>query len=181
MSAPSVRVYSPAAKALHWLVVALVAIQFVTAFLLPDIGPDTPPSTVIGLHFSFGVTILAVMAIRLVHRLLYPVPLEASAAPAWERLLAKTVHRLIYLILLVSPVLGWASASAHRLAVRPFGLFELPALAAPKAHWALVAGDVHMLAMWTLLVLIGLHVSGALFHHFVRRDDTLRRMLPSSS
>jgi cytochrome b561 len=136
---------------------------------------------VIGLHFSFGVTILVVMAIRFVHRLLYPVPLEASAAPAWERLLARTVHRLIYLILLVAPVLGWASASAHRLAVRPFGLAELPAIAAPKAHWALVAGDIHMLAMWTLLALVGLHVAGALFHHFVRHDDTLRRMLPSAS
>lgn len=181
MSASSVRVYSPAAKTLHWLTVVLVVIQFVTAFLLPDIGPHTPASTVISLHFSFGVTILAVTVIRFVHRLLHPVPLEASAAPAWERFLAKTVHRLIYLILLVSPVLGWASASAHNLAVRPFGLFELPAIAAPKAHWALVAGDVHMLAMWTLLGLIGLHVAGALFHHFVRRDDTLERMLPSSS
>ncbi len=179
MNAPTVRVYSPVAKTLHWLVVLLIVIQFVTAFLLPDIGPNTPPSGVISMHFSFGVTILAVMVIRFVHRLLHPVPLEASAAPAWERLLAKTVHRLIYLILLVSPVLGWASASAHRLAVRPFGIFELPAIAAPKAHWALVAGDIHMLAMWTLLVLIGLHVAGALFHQIVRRDDTLQRMLPS--
>lgn len=58
MNAPSVRVYSPVAKALHWLIVVLVAIQFVTAFLMPDIGPSTPPSTVIGLHFSFGVAIL---------------------------------------------------------------------------------------------------------------------------
>lgn len=181
MGAPSVRVYSPSAKALHWLIVVLVAIQFVTAFLMPDIGPRTPPSTVIELHFSFGVTILAVMAIRFVHRLLYPVPLEASAAPAWERLLAKTTHRLIYLILLVSPELGWASASAHRLPVSLFGIVELPAIAAPKAHWALVAGDIHMLAMWTLLVLVGLHAAAALYHHFVRHDDTLRRMLPSSS
>lgn len=181
MSATSAHAYSASAKALHWLVVTLVAIQFATAFLMPDIGPRTPPSTIIGLHFSFGVTILAVMAIRLVHRLLYPVPLEASAAPAWERLLALTAHRLIYLILLVAPVLGWASASAHRLPVSLFGIVTLPAIAAPKAHWALVAGDIHMLAMWFLLGLVCLHAAAALYHHFVRHDDTLRRMLPSSS
>jgi cytochrome b561 len=181
MSAPSVHAYSPVAKGLHWLVVALVVIQFGTALAMPDIGPHTAPTTAINLHFSFGVTILLVMAIRFVHRLLYPVPLEASAAPAWERLLAKTAHRLIYLILLVAPGLGWASASAHGLPVSVFGIVELPAIAARKAHWALVAGDIHMLAMWSLLVLVGLHAAAALYHHFVRRDDTLRRMLPSSS
>ncbi len=180
MSTSSVRVYSPTAKALHWTVVALIVVQFATAFLMPDIGPRTPPSTVIDLHFSFGVVILAVMAIRFVHGLLYPVPLEASAARPWERLLAMTTHRLIYLILLVSPVLGWASASAHRLAVSLFGIVELPAIAAPRAHWALVAGDIHMLAMWALLVLVGLHVAAALYHHFMRNEDTLKRMLPSS-
>lgn len=173
--------YSPVAKGLHWLIVMLVAGQFVTAYLLPHIRRDTPPSTVINLHFSLGVLILLVMAVRLVHRLMHPVVLEAHDAPAWERLLAKTAHRVFYLILIVGPVLGWASASSHGLPVSLFGLVTLPAVAAPGAHWANTAGDVHGTTMWALLWLIGLHAAAALFHHFVRRDGTLRRMLPMTS
>jgi len=171
--------YTPTAKALHWTIVLLVTIQFVTALAMPDIGPHTQPDSWISLHFSFGVLILAVMAARLIHRLMYPVPLEASQAPAWERFAALLAHRLFYLILLVGPLLGWASASAHRLNVSLFGLVTLPPIAAPKAHWALIAGDVHATAMWVLLALVGLHAAAALYHHVVRHDGTLERMLPN--
>lgn len=171
--------YTPTAKALHWTIVLLVTAQFVTALAMPDIGPHTEPDSWISLHFSIGVLILCVMAVRLVHRLMYPVPLEASQAPAWERFAALLIHRVFYLILLVGPFLGWAAASAHRLTVSLFGLVTLPSIAAPKARWALTAGDVHATAMWVLLALIGLHAAAALYHHFVRGDGTLRRMLPA--
>ena len=170
-------IYSPVAKRLHWLIVLLLAVQFVTAFALPHIGRDAKPTTVINLHFSFGVVILLVMAVRFVHRLRHPVPLEAGDAPAWERLLALTVHRLFYVILLIGPLLGWAAASSHSLPVDLFGLVRLPTIAAPGAHWANTAGDVHGTAMWVLLWLIGAHAGAALYHHVVRRDGTLRRML----
>lgn len=171
--------YSATAKRLHWLIVLLVAIQFATAFLLPHIGRDTRPGTVITLHFSFGILILGVMAVRFAHRLRHPVPLEAGDASPLERLLALTAHRLFYLILLVGPFLGWAAASAHRLPVSLFGIVPLPALAPPGARWAHEAGDIHGTVMWALLWLIGLHAGAALYHHLVRRDGTLRRMLPA--
>jgi cytochrome b561 len=171
--------YSPVAKGLHWLIVLLLTVQFVTANMLPHIGRNTPLSTVISLHFSFGVLILIVMATRFVHRLMYPVALEAQDAPDLERFLARTIHRVFYLILLVGPLLGWASASAHKLPVSLFGIATLPAIAAPGAHWANTAGDIHGTAMWVLLWLVGLHAAAALFHHVVRRDGTLRRMLPA--
>jgi cytochrome b561 len=179
MTSQAAIAYTPTAKALHWAIVLLVTIQFVTALAMPDIGPHTQPDTWVGLHFSFGVLILAVMAVRLIHRLMYPVPLEASQAPAWERFAALSVHRLFYLILLVGPFLGWASASAHRLNVSLFGWVTLPPIAAPKARWALIAGDVHATAMWVLLALVGLHAAAALYHHVVRHDGTLKRMLPT--
>jgi cytochrome b561 len=83
-------------------------------------------------------------------------------------------------VLLVVPFLGWASASAHNLPVTLFGL-PLPALAPPKARWALTAGDVHTYAMWALLALLALHAAAALHHHFVLRDRVLQRMLPGGS
>jgi cytochrome b561 len=170
--------YTPTAKALHWLVVALLAVQYVTAWLMPHIGRRTPPSAMVDLHLSLGLVILLVMLMRLAYRLRHPVPPAATGAP-WERLLARITHGLIYLILLVAPFLGWASASAHHLSVSLFGLISLPDLVAPGTRWAHEAGDVHGTAMWALLWLVGLHAAAALYHHLVRRDGTLQRMLPS--
>jgi cytochrome b561 len=170
--------YSRSARNLHWLIVALLAIQYITAVLLPHIGRNTPMSTTINLHFSFGVIIVVVTAVRLVQRLTQPVALDSTYSPAWERGLARFVHLVFYALLLIVPFLGWASASAHNLPVSLFGVIPLPALAAPKAGWALTAGDIHTYAMWTLLGLIGVHAAAALFHYYVRRDRVLQSMLP---
>jgi cytochrome b561 len=171
--------YDSAAKWLHWLILLLVVAQFGIAISMPDIGPRTVAGTLINMHFSFGVLILVVMAIRLGNRLLHPVPLDMPDSPVWERRIAVGVQRLLYFMLLVGPFLGWASASAHRLPVNVFGIITLPGIAAPQAHWALTAGDVHIYMMWTLAVLIGLHATAALYHHFLRNDGVLRRMLPT--
>lgn len=169
--------YSPVTKLMHWLIALLVLGQFVVAFLMPEIGRATVSGPLINLHFSLGVVILVLMAIRAFLRVRNPVPLDMPDRPVWERWIAIATHRLFYFILLVGPFLGWASASAHNLPVNVFGLFVLPSIAAPKAGWALVAGDVHSLFMWTLLALIGLHVAGALYHYFFLNDHILQRML----
>ena len=76
-----------------------------------------------------------------------------------------------------TPCLGWAAASAHGVPVKLLGIVTLPPLASRKAQWGFVAGDIHGYAMWTLHCLVGLHPAAALYHHFVRHDDVLRRML----
>lgn len=173
--------YSVTAKTLHWLIALLVIAQFVIAFLMPHIGRNTVLEPLITRHFSIGVLILIVMLIRWVLRLRHPVSLDTPGLASWERWSAYAVHRLFYLILLIGPLLGWASASAHALPVNVFGLIPLPSIAAPKAHWALTAGDIHATMMWVLLALIALHAVAALYHHFFRHDDVLRRMLPGST
>ena len=178
---PAAMTYDSAGKAFHWTVVALVACQFVTALLLPDIELDTPLDTTINLHFNIGLAILVVMAARLVYRWMHPVSVAPGDSPGWERTLALAAHRLFYAILLVGPFLGWAAASANGVPVRLLGVVTLPALASRKAEWGLLAGDIHGYAMWTLLALIGVHSGAALYHHFVRHDNVLRRMLIEGS
>lgn len=174
----SVGGYSASAKIVHWLIALLLLIQFVVSILMPDVGPKTVPGTLLNLHFALGVTILALMAIRFAHRLIHPVSLAGSTAPRWERRAAQATHLTFYFILLIGPFLGWASASAHNLRTSVFGLLSLPDIAAPRARWALTAGDLHIYMMWTLLGLVGFHALAALYHHFIRRDGVLRRMLP---
>jgi cytochrome b561 len=171
--------YGPTAKSLHWLIMLLVLAQFFVAILMPDIGPKTVPGILINLHLSLGVVILALTAVRFVYRQLHPVPLDMPDSPAWQRSTARATHLAFYLILLTAPFLGWASASAHGLPINVFGIVPLPDIAAPRAGWALTAGDVHGYMMWTLLALIALHAAAALYHGLLRHDGVLQRMLPA--
>ena len=175
---PATASYSAFAKTLHWLVAVLLACQFATAALMPDVHVGTPVDGTLSLHFSFGIVIAVLMMIRLAHRLRHPVAVAPGEAPRWERQLARASHLLFYAVLIVGPFLGWAAASAHGQQVSLFGVLPLPALAPLKAKWGLLAGDVHGLGMWTLLGLVTLHAAAALFHHFIRHDGVLRRMLP---
>jgi len=126
--------YSSTGKTLHWLIAACVIAQFVVSILMPDIGPRTGPSALVNLHLSLGILIFMLMAIRVVHRSAHPVAIEMAGSPRWERRAALVTHLLFYFILLVGPFLGWASASAHRVPVTFFGLFNLPDIAAPRAR-----------------------------------------------
>jgi cytochrome b561 len=170
--------YTGTAKFLHWLILALLIAQFVIAWTMPHMGRDTRPDTLIDLHFSIGVLILAVAIVRLGWRATHGEPKPLDGIPPWQVQTARVVHWLLYALLFVIPVLGWINASWRGFPVIMFGL-ELPKLVATRApNWGW-SGDVHsLLANYLLLALVGLHVAAALYHYFVRRDRVLQRMLP---
>jgi cytochrome b561 len=179
LSLPPLRSYGAVAKWLHWVVFALVAAQFVVAIAMPDIGRGTVPGTLINLHMSLGFSILAVIAVRWLWRIGHPVPLASPDAPAWEQTIARVTHALLYALLVVNPFLGWANASARDWDITMFGA-TLPHLVAAQSRIGRLSGDVHAYLSWTLLALIGLHAAAALYHHFIRRDQVLQRMLPGT-
>lgn len=170
--------YGAVAKLFHWTIAALIAVQFVIAFVMPPMRRGTVPGTLINLHFSFGALILLIVLLRLGWRVARPVPLKTQHLPVWQVTAALWTHRLFYAVLLVSPVLGWASASARDWDVSLFGFVALPALLPPKTRIGFLAGDVHTALSWFLLALIALHIGSAFYHHFVLRDGVLQRMLP---
>lgn len=171
--------YTKTAKFLHWLVLALLVTEFTIGWIMPHIGRNTPLGTLIGLHFSFGVVILGVVIIRLIWAATHHVP-QADDIPAWQHRAAVIVHWLLYLVLFVLPILGWLNASWRGYPVSLFGLLEVPRLLAARMPGWQWTGDVHkILADYVLLTLVGLHVLAALYHHFIRRDGVLQRMLPN--
>ena len=180
MALDGVRSYGRTAKALHWVVFVLVAAQFIVAIAMPDIGRGTKPDTLINLHMSLGFTIVAVIAMRWLWRLGHPVPPVTADVPLWEQTVARATHVLLYVLLFVNPFLGWANASARDWEIVMFSK-ALPHLVAPQSRVGRAAGDVHVYLAWSLLALIGLHVAAALYHHFVRRDGVLQRMLPGAA
>jgi cytochrome b561 len=170
--------YTGIAKWLHWLIVVLLIVQFTVAWTMPSIGRNTQPGTLINLHFSLGVTILALAVVRLAWRLTHGEPAPVAGLPPWQVKSARVVHWLLYLLLFVLPILGWINASWRGLPIVMFGR-ELPKLVAARAPGWAWTGDVHaLLATYALLALVGLHVAAALYHYFLRRDGVLQRMLP---
>ena len=181
MAAQPTNGYGAVAKTLHWLVFALLLVQYVVAIAMPDIRRDTVPGTLIDLHISLGFVILAAIVARWLWRIGHPVPLATGDLPGWEQTLARVLHGLLYVLLAASPILGWMNASARDWTITVFGLFTLPHLVAAHSRIGMQAGDVHTFLAWTLLALVGLHVAAALYHYFVRRDGVLQRMLPVPS
>ncbi len=170
-------VYNPVARALHWGIFALIALEFALAWLMPDVRRGTRPDGLIAWHVGVGTSILLLMVLRLLWRVVAGAP-ALLPGPTWQQHLAKLVHGVLYLGLLGLPLLGWANASSRGWSVHLAGLWALPALAPNGAGWAHELGDVHQVLAYVLLGVIGLHVAGALYHAVVERDETMLRMWP---
>lgn len=169
--------YSRVARLLHWVVVVLVAAQFGIAWTMPDIHRGTEPAGLIAWHLSVGTAILAVMLARALWRLSHREPLPPAMLSAPLRLVSRATHVLLYTLLVALPLLGWANASARGWSVSLFGVLPLPALSAAGSPLGRQLGDVHQTVAIVLLVVIGLHVLGALYHLVIVRDRTVQRML----
>jgi cytochrome b561 len=170
--------YGPVAKSLHWLIVLLILVQFALGWTMASVRAGNEADPLINLHFGFGVLVALLVVLRLAWRATHPVPLVDDGGPAWQHSLAATTHWLMYLLLLASPLLGWIAANARGFAVSFFGLFTLPVVMASDRQLGGLLGNLHQFASYALLGIVGLHVLAALYHHFLLRDRTLRRMLP---
>jgi cytochrome b561 len=170
--------YGGVAKMLHWLIVLLLIGQYAVAWTMPEVHRGTRPEGLIGIHLSLGLLVLVLAVLRLAWRIFRPVPLFGDTMPAWQYRGAQIVHALLYLLLVVLPLMGWANASARGWTIRFFGLFAVPRILPTDSPFGRRLGDIHMWTAYALLALIGLHLAAALHHHFWRRDRVLLRMLP---
>ena len=119
--------YTSTAKTLHWLIVVLLLAQFIFAWTMPHIGRNTPVTTLISLHFTFGIVILVIAIVRLAWRATHAEPTPLDGVPPWQAQSARVLHWLLYLLLFVLPILGWINASWRGMPIVMFGA-ELPKL-----------------------------------------------------
>lgn len=166
--------YDLVARLLHWLVVALVAAQFVIGWTMPDVHRDTRPVGEIAWHLGVGTALLAAMACRLLWRATHRPPPDNQTP--FMRAVAALTHLGLYALLIAVPVLGWINASSRAWDVTLFGAIPLPALSSAGSSFGHAMGDVHSALAWVLFALICLHVAAALFHRFVLNDRVLQRM-----
>lgn len=162
----------------HWLTLALLVAVY-ALIELRDVFPkgSNPGEAMETWHFMLGLTVLGVVAVRLVLRLVFRAP-PITPAPAASMLwLAKAMYVALYAFLIAMPLLGWLALSADGKPVPFFGL-QLPALIAPNEALAENFEEIHETIGTIGYYLIGLHAAAALFHHYFVGDDTLSRMLP---
>ena len=172
--------YSRGAIVLHWLVAVLIMLNFAAAWVSEDMSkPDR--AMIMGYHKAIGITILLLTLLMIVWRVAHRPPPMVETLKAWEAALARVTHAAFYFLLLAIPLAGWAMVSAFGKGkgVSIFGLFTMPAL--PVAHdkpTAEMFYEMHEVLATLMLVLFVLHVVGALKHHFIDKDGTMRRVVP---
>ena len=170
--------YGLVSVAIHWVVAVAVFALFglglwMTGLTYYSEWYRTAPA----LHKSMGVTVFALMFLRVLWRVLTPKPAPLSSHSSSVRLLSRLGHGLLYLGVFTVLLSGYLISTADGRGVSVFGLFEIPAMLSGLPNQADIAGAIHLYVAWGLIVLAVLHGLAALKHHVLDGDDTLKRML----
>lgn len=170
--------YSAPAIALHWLMLALLASVYACIELRELFEKGSEPRELLKTwHFMLGLSVFALVWLRLFVRWRSPVAPISPAPSPWQQRMATWVHALLYGLMIGMPLGGWLMLSAAGKPIPFFGL-ELPALIGPDKKLASEIKEIHETVGVAGYWLIGLHAAAALLHHYVLRDNTLQRMLP---
>jgi len=174
--APNVVRYTRTAVALHWGVAGLIIILLAVGWIMTDMQGSPTKLRIVTWHKWGGITVLALFFVRALWRLTHPAP-PPVPMPAWQQRAARIMHALLYVMLLVQPLSGWLFSSAAGRQVIYLNLIPLPNLVARNPALGAVFKELHDTGGALLAAIITLHALAALKHHFIDRDDTLRRML----
>lgn len=162
---------------LHWLMFVLVVGMLTVGVIMEDmpLGPDK--LELYWWHKSFGVTILFLVALRLLWRITNITPKLPDDMNKIQRFLAHSSHFMLYVFLFAMPITGWLMSSYAGFPVPFFEFFKMPDLVSPNKENMELFVQIHEWLAYGLFALIILHLSAALYHHFVLKDNILRRML----
>lgn len=170
--------YGLLASGLHWIMAALVIGTLGIGLILEDLGRTPDALKIYALHKSLGVTVLALVVFRAAWRHISKSPASLVTHKDWEKKLAKIAHIVLYVCMIAMPLSGWIMSSAKGYSVSFFGLFDLPNFVPKDKGLSDTAKEIHEIVSNVLISAIALHAAGALKHHIIDRDETLRRMLP---
>jgi cytochrome b561 len=170
--------YGTLSITLHWLMFLLMAAVYATIELreLFPKGSD-PRETLKSLHFMLGLSVLLLVTLRIYAKVTSVTPIITPGLSPIQDYAAKLGHLALYGLMVAMPVLGWLMLSAAAKPIPFFGL-ELPALLAENKDLAKSLKEIHETIGVIGYYLIGIHVLAALYHHHIRKDNTLTRILP---
>jgi len=170
--------YPPTSKWLHWLIAVCVLTTAPVAIAMVRVAPGPTQDALYNFHKSLGVLLLLLMLLRLINRIVVGAPPPEPGIERWHKAMSSAVHGLLYVLLLAMPIVGWVANSAYGAPTPFFGLFTLPKLVADNKDLATTLFALHRWVGFLVILLVVMHIGGALYHYIVRRDLVLHRMLP---
>ncbi len=168
--------YGVVSKTWHWLVLVIVVVLIVIAEMSEDLPQGQEKLELVLLHASFGLLLLFVLVARLLWRWMNITPARMPHVPTWQHVTSRVVHYALYVVLFAQALSGMARFATAGYKVPFFGMFEVAFPMDKNEAMNELVGTLHEIFPIILLVLLGLHVLAALYHHFSLKDDTLRRM-----
>jgi cytochrome b561 len=171
--------YTPAAIALHWIVAFAIIANLALGVYTVDLPLSPRKLQLFSYHKWIGVTVLMLAAVRLLWRLGHPPPALPEGMPPWEKRAANASHVVLYALFFAAPLTGWLFSSASGFQTVYLGLLPIPDLLPKDKALADALRLAHKSINFTMAALIVVHALAGLKHHFVDRDDVLRRMLPN--
>ena len=169
--------FTPLQRLLHWsIAVCILAMLFIGVGMVSTVAPKF--LSLVAIHKSLGIAILALALIRLAVRLRYGAPALPADLPEPMKLAAYLSHYALYALMIGMPLLGWAMLSAAAYPVVVFGSVRLPAILPQSASLHTLLWDAHYYLAFAFFGLVLLHVAAALFHALVRRDGVFQTMAP---
>lgn len=167
--------YGGVAKTLHWAIMILVLPMLYYGFNAENL-PKEDRLGFFQLHAGFGIIILLLMLVRLAWRRSHPAPALPADLPRWQQIASMATHHGLYFLIILQPVIGLVITAASKFNLKAFGVLGLQIAPNETIHG--IAEKLHGITAWVITALIVLHVVAALYHHFIRKDVVLRRMLP---
>lgn len=168
------------ARILHWLMAALILSQALVGWIGSDLERSPLKVDVLTAHKSLGITLLLLAALRLLWRWTHAVPPPPPGSKRWQIRASGLSHAALYLLMIALPLSGWLVASTSIVPWKLWWIIPWPAIASADQQLHEIAGELHEALVLGLVVILAVHAAAALWHHFVRRDDVLTRMLRGS-
>ena len=172
----SAQTYTRSAVSLHWLIAALVLAMLALGIYMHELPLSPLKLQLYSYHKWIGVSIFALMGLRLAWRITHAPPPLPATVPRWQQRAAHALHHSLYLLLFAIPLSGWLMSSAKGFTTVWLGLVPLPDLVDKNRELGKVLTDVHKWLNLALAGMIAAHVLAALKHHFIDRDGLLARM-----
>ncbi len=170
--------YSASAKLMHWFVAAAVIVLLATGPVMKRLVPEgSLRENLYNFHEALGALVLIVMVVRLGRRIAFGVPAPDSSMPPVEQRASLWAQYVLYILLFVTTLLGWAGTNAYGDPVSVFGLFDFPAIIAKDQPLSDRIIVWHLICGILIGVIVALHIAGALYHWLIKRDRVAQRML----
>jgi cytochrome b561 len=169
--------YGSITKIFHWIIGFSIIGLIAVGFTMSSMDPSPEKFELYGMHKAFGVTVLLLVTLRILWRFVNVTVHSAKGVPTILQLAAKAGHLFLYIFMLMMPISGVLMSRFGGYPVSVFNLFTIPAAPEKNAKLAGLFHSIHEIAALGFAILILVHILAALYHHYIRKDTTLTRMM----